>query len=130
MAFSRTAQLATFLALASSVCAFAPSHISAYRRNTATKVSASNQDDDGWKKMAGSAVSFVAGIGFLAQVAFADSNSIAPLDEARTVSHASSSNVLLSAGAPTFGGGGKIISLSLPGNSVLFATSSLFSPSN
>jgi flagellar biosynthesis GTPase FlhF len=130
MAFSRTAQLATFLALASSVCAFAPSHISAYRRNTATKVSASNQDDDGWKKMAGSAVSFVAGIGFLAQVAFADSNSIAPLDEARTVSHASSSNVLLSVGAPSFGGGGSFETLdfSLPSYEQATSGADLASP--
>ena len=33
-------------------------------------------------------------------------------------------------GSSTFGGGGEIISSSLSGNSVLFATSTLFSPSN
>ena len=116
MAFSRTAQLATFFALASSVCAFAPPPYSAHRRNTATQVAASNQDDDGWKKVAGSAASFVAGMGFLAQVAFADPNSIASIDEAQMVSQVSSSNVLLSVGAPNFGGGGSFDTLdfSLP----------------
>jgi len=113
---SRTAQLATFLALASSVGAFAPSHHSAHRRNTQTQVSASNQNDDGWKKVAGGAASFMAGMGFLAQVAFADPNTIASIDESQMVSPMSSSNVLLSAGAPNFGGGGSFETLdfSLP----------------
>ena len=116
MAISRTAQLATFLALASSVGAFAPSHHSAHRRNTQTQVSASNQNDDGWKKVAGGAASFMAGMGFLAQVAFADPNTIASIDESQMVSPMSSSNVLLSAGAPNFGGGGSFETLdfSLP----------------
>jgi hypothetical protein len=130
MALSRTAQLATFLALASSVGAFAPPHYSAHRRNTATQVSASNQDDDGWKKVAGSAASFVAGMGFLAQVAFADPNSIAPIDEVQMVSHVSSSNVLLSAGAPSFGGGGSFETLdfSLPSYEQATSGADLSSP--
>lgn len=130
MAISRTAQLATFLALASSVGAFAPSHHSAHRRNTQTQVSASNQNDDGWKKVTGGAASFMAGMGLLTQVAFADPNTIAPIDEAQMVSHVSSSNVLLSAGAPTFGGGGSFETLdfSLPNYDQATSGADLASP--
>ena len=130
MTTSRTAQLATLLALASSVGAFAPSPHSVYRRNTQTQVSASNQNDDGWKKVAGGAASFMAGMGFLAQVAFADPNAIAPIDEAQMVSRVSSSNVLLSAGAPSFGGGGSFETLdfSLPNYDQATSGADLTSP--
>ena len=116
MTITRTAQLATVLALISSASAFAPFHYSVHQRHEATQVSASNQNDDGWKKVAGSATSFMAGMGFLTQVAFADSNSITPIHETKMASGASSSNVLLSAGAPSFGGGGSFETLdfSLP----------------
>lgn len=126
---SRTAQLATILALASSVGAFAPSQNSVYRRSTQTQVSASNQNDDGWKKVAGGAASFMAGMGFLAQVAFADPNTIAPIDEAQMGS-VTSSNVLLSAGAPSFGGGGSFETLdfSLPSYDQATSGADLSSP--
>ncbi len=130
MTISRTAQLATFLALASSVCAFAPSQHSFHARNTQTQLSASNQNDDGWKKVAGGAASFMAGMGLLTQVAFADSNAIAPIGEAQMVSHVSSSNVLLSAGAPSFGGGGSFDTLdfSLPSYEQATSGADLASP--
>jgi flagellar biosynthesis GTPase FlhF len=136
MAFSRTAQLATFLALASSsgAFAFAPSHFSSHRRNTATQVAASN-NQDGWKKVAGGVASFVAGLGVLAQVAFADPNSVAPVNEAQMVSvaqksYVSSSNVLLAVGAPTFGGGGSFETLdfSLPSYDEATSGADLSSP--
>jgi chemotaxis protein histidine kinase CheA len=130
MAYSRTAQLATFLALTSSAFAFAPSHhYSAHRRNTATELSASNNQDDGWKKVAGGAASFVTGLGFLAQVSFADPNSIATVDQTQMAS-VSSSNVLLSGGAPSFGGGGSFETLdfSLPSYDQATSSSTLSSP--
>lgn len=129
MAYSRTAQLATFLALTSSCAfAFAPSHYSAHRRNTATELSASNNQDE-WKKVAGGAASFVTGLGFLAQVAFADPNSIATVDQTQMAS-VSSSNVLLSGGAPSFGGGGSFETLdfSLPSYDQATSSSTLSSP--
>ncbi len=60
--------------------------------------------------MAGGAASFVTGLGFLTQVAFADPNSIATVDQTQMAS-VSSSNVLLSGGAPSFGGGGSFETL-------------------
>jgi hypothetical protein len=74
MTTSRTAKLATFLTLLASSEAFAPS--ARVQRQTLA-LSATSNENDGWKKMAGGAAGFLTGLGFMAQVAFADPSSIA-----------------------------------------------------
>lgn len=82
---SRTAKLATFLAITiASSDAFAPSsgrvqHRQSQSQNVVLSATTQSNDDDhdgSWKKVAGGAAAFVTGLGFMAQVAFADPASI------------------------------------------------------
>jgi hypothetical protein len=76
---SSTSKLAIFLTLVASSDAFAPVGKVQPRSNLA--LSATHTDEsDGWKKMAGGAAAFVTGLGFMAQVAFADPSSITSVD--------------------------------------------------
>ena len=78
----RTVKLATFLAILASSDAFAPVGRVQQRQNVA--LSATHDDEkDGWKKMAGGAAAFMTGLGFMAQVAFADPASIASVDHGK-----------------------------------------------
>lgn len=78
---NRAAKLAAFLTLLASSEAFAPS-ARVQRQNLALSAS-SNDENDGWKKMAGGAAGFLTGLGFMAQVAFADPNSIASVERGK-----------------------------------------------
>jgi len=116
MTSARATSLAAFLAIIASASlsdAFAPSPLS---RTVPRQVqlSAQNSDNvdaiaDGLRKASGGAAAFLTGLGFMAQVAFADQNAIASFDspnvQPEEVSSTVSSDILLSAGAPSFGGG-------------------------
>jgi hypothetical protein len=138
MTTSRTAKLATFLTLLASSEAFAPS--ARVQRQSLALSATSNDENDGWKKMAGGAAGFLTGLGFMAQVALADPSSISSVDygeisidalcccflyerirtsmnslffyhlNANFINKASptqveSSSLIVSIGAPSFGGG-------------------------
>lgn len=77
---NRTAKLATFLTLLASSEAFAPT-ARVQRQNVA--LSATSDENDGWKKMAGGAAGFLTGLGFMAQVAFADPSSITSVEHGK-----------------------------------------------
>lgn len=79
---SRTAKLAIFLAIIESSDAFAPSagRVQRQSQNVVLSATRQNHSDDGWKKVAGGAAAFATGLGFMAQVAFADPASIASAD--------------------------------------------------
>ena len=77
---SRTIKLAAILTVLSSSDAFAPSQLGRVSRSDTVAVSAKIDENEGWKTMTGGAASFLTGLGFMAQVAFADSASIASLD--------------------------------------------------
>ncbi|KAL7508103.1 hypothetical protein ACHAXN_005195 [Cyclotella atomus] len=102
MTTSRTAKLATFLTLLASSEAFAPS--ARVQRQSLALSATSNDVNDGWKKMAGGAAGFLTGLGFMAQVAFADPSSISSVDYA-SPTQVESSSLIVSIGAPSFGGG-------------------------
>jgi hypothetical protein len=111
------------LSAASPTCdafAFAPGPRLLQRRQASVvSLSASNRDEnaiaDGWRKVSGSAAAFLTGMGIMAQLALADPTVVGTMNGA-TVAHAQSSSVLLSLGAPAFGGGSSFDTLdfSLP----------------
>ncbi|KAL3826547.1 hypothetical protein ACHAXA_003611 [Cyclostephanos tholiformis] len=71
---------------------------------------------DGWRKASGAAASFLTGMGIMVQLALADPTAaVAPIDSG-IVANAQSSSILLSIGAPSFGGGASFETLdfSLP----------------
>jgi len=122
-----TSKLSAFLALAAAsphcdAFSFTPSP-RLQQRQASVQLSASKQDEnavvDGLKKVSGGAAAFLTGMSIMAQVAFADPSAIAAIDES-TVTQAQSStvssNVLLSIGAPSIGGGSSFDTLdfSLP----------------
>ena len=76
---SRTIKLAAILTVLSSSDAFAPSQIGRVSRSDTVAVSAKIDENEGWKTTGGAA-SFLTGLGFMAQVAFADSASLASVD--------------------------------------------------
>jgi hypothetical protein len=78
--FFRTAKLAAFLTLLTASDAFAPTTNVQRQRNHVALSATRNDHPDYWKKMTGGAAAFVTGLGFMAQVAFADPASIASLD--------------------------------------------------
>jgi hypothetical protein len=78
--FFRTAKLATFLTLLTASDAFAPVTNVQHQRIHVALSATRNDDTDYWKKMTGGAAAFVTGLGFMAQVAFADPASIASVD--------------------------------------------------
>ena len=73
-----------------------------------------NHDDNSLRMFGGAAASFLAGLGVAAQIAFADPTAIQDYPQAAASSY--SSNILLSAGAPSFSSGGSFDTLdfSLP----------------
>jgi hypothetical protein len=89
--------LAVFLVLsvaATPACdafAFAPSSSRLLQpiRPSISSLSASTQDEnevvDGWKKMTGSAAGFLAGMGIMVQVAFADPSGVSSFDTSEFV---------------------------------------------
>jgi hypothetical protein len=77
---SRTIKLAAILTVLSSSDAFAPSQLGRVSRSNNVALSAKIDENEGWKTMTGGAASFLTGLGFMAQVAFADSASIASVD--------------------------------------------------
>jgi len=125
MANNRASKLATFLTItaASPLCeafAFNPTGTQQLQR---VQLSAKSDDvehglADGWRKFSGGAAAFVTGLGIMTQVAFADPGAVSETDGALPARQSSiiSTNVVISAGAPTFGGGGSFETLdfSLP----------------
>mmetsp|Transcript_12054 Transcript_12054/g.25669 ORF Transcript_12054/g.25669 Transcript_12054/m.25669 type:complete len:439 (+) Transcript_12054:99-1415(+) len=116
-------KLTAFLALAAAyphcdAFSFTPSP-RMQQRHASVQLSAQKHDEnavvDGLRKVSGGAAAFLTGMGIMAQVALADPNSIAPIDGA-VQSSTLSSNIIVSAGAPGFGGGGSFDTLdfSLP----------------
>lgn len=111
-----TSKLAAFLALAAAsphcdAFSFTPSP-QLQQRQASVQLSASKQDEnamvDGLKRVSGGAAAFLTGMGIMAQVAMADPSAMAAVDESsvmQTQSSMVSSDVLLSTGAPSFGGG-------------------------
>eukprot|EP00804_Cyclotella_cryptica_P030497 CCRYP_008542-RE/>CCRYP_008542-RE protein AED:0.42 eAED:0.41 QI:0/0.75/0.6/1/0.75/0.6/5/593/485 len=107
--------LATLLTLLAASDAFAPVTNVQHQRNHVVLSATRNDEKDSWNQMTGAAAAFVTGLSFMAQVAFADPASIAPVDSAASP-QIESSSVVVSVGAPTFGGGGSFETLdfSLP----------------
>ncbi len=67
--------------------AFTPGPRLQQRQASVVQLSASKQDEntatDGWRKVSGGAAAFLTGMGIMAQVALADPNAIATIDEGR-----------------------------------------------
>ena len=80
------AKLTAFLAISAAspkvdAFAFTPSH-RLQQRQEVVQLSASKLDDiDVLRKLSGGAAAFLTGMGIMAQVAMADPNAIAPIDE-------------------------------------------------
>jgi len=108
-------KLSAFLALAAAsphcdAFSFTPSP-RLQQRQTSVELSAQLDENsmvDGLKKVSGGAAAFLTGMGIMAQVAMADPSAMSAIDEStvlQTQSSTISSNVLLSIGAPSIGGG-------------------------